>query len=249
MRALISIHDVMPETLPQVERLVSGLREHGHRAVTLLVVPGRDWDRAGLDTLAGWQREGLELAAHGWHHEARTIRGPFHLLHAAVMSRRSAEHLALEPDAIAALMRRAGEWFAEQGLDPPDSYVPPAWALGRIGRPALRRLPYRQVEVTRGLIDLRSGRLWPLPLVGFQADTALRERFLRGWNRRQRRRAQRRRVPLRIGIHPGDLGLRLAGDLRALLAENWQSLRYDAYAAERREDAGSRAASAQEKQQ
>jgi len=234
MQALISVHDVMPETLSRVEQVVERLREHGHRAVTLLVVPGRDWRRADLETLARWQREGLELAAHGWHHRARTIRRPFHLLHAAVMSRRAAEHLSLGSDAIAALMRRAAEWFSDNGLDPPDSYVPPAWALGRIDRRALRDLPYRQIEVTRGMIDVETGRLWPLPLVGFEADTALRERILRLWNGLQHRRARRRGVPLRIGIHPHDPDLRLGRELWSLLAEGWQSLGYDAYAASRR---------------
>lgn len=239
MRALISVHDVMPETLPRVERLVEMLREHDHRAVTLLVVPGREWRGADLETLARWQGEGAELAAHGWYHEAATIRRPFHLLHAAVMSRRAAEHLSLGADAIAALMRRAADWFRDNGLDPPDSYVPPAWALGRIDRRALRDLPYRQIEVTRGMIDVETGRLWRLPLVGFEADTALREHFLRVWNGLQCRRARRASVPLRIGIHPHDPELRLGRDLRRLLAEDWQSLRYDAYAASRRTGAGS----------
>lgn len=239
MEALIAIHDVMPATLPRVEALVTELRRRGHRAITLLVVAGRDWDNRDVDTLARWQREGIELAAHGWHHEARRIRRPYHLLHAAVLSRRAAEHLSLDADAIAALMQDAAAWFEQHGLDRPESYVPPAWALGRIGRQALRHLPYRQVEVTRGLVDTASGRLWPLPLVGFEADTRVREHFLRNWNRIQERRARRRGVPLRIGLHPDDMDLRLSGQLRALLAGDWRSLRYDTYAARRRAEAAS----------
>ncbi len=226
MRALISIHDVMPETLDRVAEHVRALRRHGHTAVTLLVVPGRPWTGEQLAVLDRWQREGLELAAHGWHHHTPRLGGPYHWLHSALISRRAAEHLALAPEAIAELMQQAHDWFVEQGLAPPTTYVPPAWALGPVATERLRALPYRRVEVTQGIRDGRTVALRRLPLAGFEADTAVRAHFLRYWNRWQLGLARRFDRPLRIGIHPEDDRLRLASDLDAFLARDWQALRY-----------------------
>lgn len=230
MQALISVHDVMPETLPRVANLVGELQSRGHRAVTLLVVPGRHWDARGIDQLAAWQDAGIELAAHGWRHEAAEVRAPFHRVHAAVISRRAAEHLALDADNIAALMQAAHDWFVDRDLRPPSSYVPPAWALGRIDAGRLKRLPYRRIEVTRGFLDTESGTLQRLPLTGFEADTALRAGFLRCWNRIQLLRAYRTGLSLRIGIHPDDPRLRLASDLRGVLRMEWRSTCYGQWA-------------------
>ncbi len=226
MRALISIHDVMPETLDAVAGHIERLRAHGHHRLTLLVVPGRQWHGGDIERLAQWQHEGLELAAHGWHHGVQRLGGPYHWLHAALISRRCAEHLALDTAQIVELMEAAAAWFDQQGLPPPESYVPPAWALGALGRDQLARLPYARIEVTRGLLSTTDGRLETLPLVGFEADTVAREHLLRGWNRLQTEWARRRRCPLRIGIHPRDHALRLADDLRRILAGDWVSMRY-----------------------
>ncbi len=226
MRALISIHDVMPETLDAVAGHIERLRAQGHQRLTLLVVPGRDWAPEGIERLAQWHNEGIELAAHGWHHRVQRLAGPYHRIHAALLSRHCAEHLALDSARIGALMTAAADWFDEQGLPRPTSYVPPAWALGSIGRDQLARLPYERIEVTRGLLAPAEGRLELLPLVGFEADTAARAHLLRGWNRMQIAWARRRQRPLRIGIHPRDHELRLAGDLQRVLAGEWESVCY-----------------------
>lgn len=226
MRALLSIHDVMPETLDRVGEHISALRAHGHEAITLLVVPGRDWGHEDLAQLARWQMEGLELAAHGWYHHADRLRGPYHWLHAALISRRAAEHLALDGAAIAALMQAAHDWFPDHGLAAPTTYVPPAWALGSVEQDELRPLPYHRIEVTRGIVDAASGELTQLPLVGFEADTPLRAAFLRRWNRWQAELARQQQLPLRIGIHPQDNELRLADDLDAFIRQAWRSMRY-----------------------
>ena len=230
MIALISIHDVMPETLDRVRWLIGQLRENRHRAITLLVVPGRHWSGADIRQLAAWSAEGIELAAHGWSHRAKHIRGIRHRLHSAFISRDVAEHLALNADEIVTLMYRSAAWFTEQGLPAPTSYVPPAWALGALPRSRWQALPYRRIEVTRGILDTASGQLDALPLVGFEADTCVRATFLRGWNRCQAWQAKRQRKPLRIGIHPYDGELKLADDLMALIAGDWQSYRMDSRA-------------------
>lgn len=227
MKALISIHDVMPETLDKVRGLIQQLQDNGHQAITLLVVPGRDWQAEDIRQLADWSAQGMELAAHGWHHKAAHVRGLWHRLHSALISRDVAEHLSLDAEGVEALMGRSAAWFDQQGLPAPSSYVPPAWALGALPKRRWSALPYRRIEVTRGLLDTRSGQLEPLPLVGFEADTHLRATFLRAWNRFQARKAQRQGRPLRIGIHPQDGDLLLADDLMEFMRGGWTSQRMD----------------------
>lgn len=225
--ALLSIHDVMPETLEPVARLLERVAAAGLAAPALLVVPGRDWQPAGLRRLRAWHDAGCELLAHGWLHHTRPRR-LVHRCHAALLSRNVAEHLALDERGIRELMQRSHDWFEGAGLPPPRSYVPPAWALGMPAR-QLAALPYDCVE-TLGGVHLRGGDgRWSyrsLPLVGFEADTPLRAAFLRFFNGLQRASAARRQRPLRIGIHPQDAGLRLAGDLDALLTAPWGCRRY-----------------------
>ena len=105
--------------------------------------------------------------------------------------------------------------------------MPPAWALGALPKARWPLLTYRRIEVTRGLLDTRSGQLEPLPLVGFEADTRLRAIFLRGWNHFQARQAKRQGRPLRIGIHPQDGELLLADDLMKFIRGGWASQRMD----------------------
>lgn len=230
MNSLVSIHDVMPETLTRVDTLIGHLAGQGHTAITLLVVPGRDWQPAQVDTLQRWQDAGMELAAHGWHHRARHVRGLRHRLHATLISRNAAEHLALTGPEIIRLMQTSAQWFTARGLTAPTTYVPPAWALGPVRTRDLRALPYDRIETTRGLLHTRTGERHPLPLVGFEADTRFRAGFLRHWNRWQTRLARHRQQPLRVGIHPHDPELLLASELDHCLTTQPPSIRYDALA-------------------
>ncbi|NEX21526.1 DUF2334 domain-containing protein [Thiorhodococcus mannitoliphagus] len=213
VRALVSVHDVMPETLPQVERILRLLEAEGISAVTLLVVPGRTWSSEQIDVLKRFESQGYELAGHGWLHRVERYGGLKHRLHASLISRNVAEHLALDADGILALMHRSHAWFRQQGLKSPTLYVPPAWALGQIARNALATLPYLQYEIFSGILSGQTGRLHPIPMLGYEADSAWRAPVIRLWNRFNRRRS-RTRGWLRIGIHPHDLDLRLAEDLR-----------------------------------
>ncbi|MFP4155177.1 MAG: polysaccharide deacetylase family protein [Halothiobacillaceae bacterium] len=225
-RALLSIHDVMPETLDRVEAVLGLCRDRGIPPLTLLVVPGRAWHADEIERLRAWARAGHELAAHGWFHEIERFGGLWHRLHGLLLSRRVAEHLSLSPEDVLALMQRAHGWFAEHDLPPPQLYVPPAWALGRLPGDAAQRLPFRRIEVLSGIIEVPDWRLTRMPLAGFEADTSLRAAGLSLFNRQQWRLARRRDLPLRIGIHPNDLQLRLADSLQQMLAAPF---RYEAY--------------------
>jgi uncharacterized protein len=213
IRALVSVHDVMPETLPQVERILSLLDAEGVAPVTLLVVPGAGWSRDGIARLHRFQARGCELAGHGWTHRVERITGLAHRVHSRLISRNVAEHLALDRVGIYELIARCHAWFVEQCLDAPALYCPPAWAMGSIPRSTLASLPFTRYELFSGVLSAQTGQMNPVPLTGYEADTALRGVAIRAWNRLNRRLAARRGW-VRIGIHPHDLDLRLAEDLR-----------------------------------
>ena len=225
-RAVLSMHDVIPETLSLAEDFLTLCRSYTIPPMTLLVVPGCDWRDVQLDRLRELAGLGHELAAHGWLHRLGTPRGLYHRLHSALLSRNVAEHLALDCEGILALMRRSHAWFAEHNLPSPSLYVPPAWALGAVARHSLTSLNFERVEVLRGVLDLRTTHLHTLPLVGFEADSGFRAASLRLWNSSQIGMARISRRTLRIGVHPQDLNLRLGDSLRELLQEHWHFISY-----------------------
>ncbi|MBA1145914.1 DUF2334 domain-containing protein [Ectothiorhodospiraceae bacterium WFHF3C12] len=223
--ALISIHDVMPETLPQTAAILRLLGHAGIPRATLLVVPGRRWSVADLDTLRYWSRLGHRLAGHGWSHHVDRHRSVHGRLHGRLFSRQAAEHLALDAPGVLHLMHRNYQWFASHDLPRPGLYVPPAWALGALARGDLTRQPFRQIETLTGVYDTASGAFTTLPVIGFEADTPWRAVALRASNALARRLTLGR--PLRIAIHPHDPHLRLGEALRRTLARVDRCLHYD----------------------
>ncbi|MFP4165781.1 MAG: polysaccharide deacetylase family protein [Opitutales bacterium] len=228
MKALVSIHDLMPETMPHVEAILELLAAKGIAPITLLVVPGKPWTAAGVERLRALGNAGHTLAAHGWRHHTRP-RTLYHRLHAALLSRQVAEHLDLDSHGILDLLHRSRDWFADQDLAVPKLYVPPAWALGSIRPEHLTEAPFKIIETTRGLLYPHANggrRRETLPLAGFECDTPLRAYLLRRWNTWQIRRAKHTDQPLRISIHPHDLELPLRDQLESWLEHDWTCLHY-----------------------
>lgn len=205
MKTLLSVHDVMPETLARVEAILATLSKADVPAekTTLLVVPGRRWSASQLQTLSHFQRQGYRLAGHGWQHRTDTIAGLKHRLHAALISRRAAEHLSLNSDQIRTLILNNHRWFGDNDLGTPDLYVPPAWAMGAIASADLASLPFRYYEYSSGVLDARSGRFRRLALTGYEADRRWRTPLLWSWNRLNTALLSRF-SPLRLSIHPFD---------------------------------------------
>lgn len=221
--AIVSIHDVMPETFGRVRRILALLESASVPPPTLLVVPGKEWTPDLLDSLRTLAQKGHRLAGHGWIHKAR--QGPrtlFHRVHGRLISRDEAEHLSLPPEEIEALVRGCYAWFSSADLPAPELYVPPAWALGALPFASLGSLPFRSYEILRGIVDAATGRLRWLPLVGFEADTTFREVSLKCWNSLNWAVARAFRGPLRISIHPGDLDLLLGKDVRRMVEAPWR---------------------------
>jgi predicted deacetylase len=217
----------MPATMPSVRRTLALLERHDVHPVTLLVVPGSGWDERGIRELRALADAGYRLAGHGWHHRAECIRGIRHRLHSLFLSRNVAEHLALGRDGVLALMARCRDWFEVHDLSPPDLYVPPAWALGDVRADDLRRAGlFRQVELFSGVLDVATGEVAPSPVLGYEADAAIRVPVLRLWNAWGRRRAAPAGC-LRIGIHPADIDFPLRD---ALVADLMRFRHYADYA-------------------
>lgn len=214
---MVSVHDVMPETLPDVLEILKRLDRLDVPPPTLLIVPGKPWCADDLKTLVSLQHAGHELAGHGWSHTVNGVSTVFHRLHSGLISRRAAEHLSQDSRAILALITRCHQWFVNAGLRAPTLYVPPAWAMGRVSRARLRSLPFARYEYTGGIYDARTDRFHRLPLAGFEADSQARARPLRMWNTANLALARATRRPLRIAIHPYDLRLPLADDIERML--------------------------------
>jgi predicted deacetylase len=216
----------MPDTVDRVQELIDLCAANAIRKLTLLVVPGLSWDRDGLDRLRRWTDAGYQLAGHGWMHRCRSIQGLRHRLHSLLLSRNVAEHLELSAAQCVALIDRCGDWFTRQGLSHHGLYVPPAWALGPVSITSLRQSPFSMIETLGGLTWTDNGRHVRLPLVGFEADTWVRQTIVRGSNAVNTWGASLTGRPLRIGLHPQDHRLRLAGGLRKCLAAGWEAIYY-----------------------
>ena len=224
-RLLVSIHDVMPGTLDNAERIFEQLGSADIGTVTLLVVPNTGWTGESLRRLRVLTERGAQLAGHGWRHKAKQIKGVRHRLHSLLVSRDVAEHLALSKSGAIELMAACYRWFEENDLPVPELYVPPAWAMGRVSREDLGQLPFQQFETLTGVYDTRTKDFTWTPMVGFEADTPMRAFFCRAWNRLNLMAAGTSK-PIRVAIHPQDLELRLADDLRDFIRDGGAALAY-----------------------
>ena len=224
--ALVSIHDIMPDTLPEVLDIIEVLEGMKLQAVTLLVVPGLNWTEGDLRTLRDLQQAGYELAGHGWTHRCAEIDNVTHRLHSIMMSRQEAEHLSLSAEQIQSLLSRTFHWFHKAGLQPPRLYVPPAWGMGAISKAQLAQLPFQMYEYLGGVFNVERRRFFRMPVLGFLADTAARVWILRSVNGVNSALAGAFGLPLRISIHPPDLYLGLASDLRTTLERSTHFLHY-----------------------
>lgn len=225
LRALISIHDVMPSTLFQVERIIERLPPRLATPVVLLVIPGHSWTSFQIARLRAWQQAGCILAGHGWQHRTNTVQSRYHRLHSRLISRNVAEHLSISEAAVKTLLDRNFAWFKTHGLTPPDYYVPPAWAMGNVNKNTLRASPFRYYETTSGIYDSHRDSRRILPLIGFEADTPMRKWLLAGSNRVNKLLASGGR-PLRMALHPRDYQLLLGDSIDACFSEIAEAIHY-----------------------
>lgn len=237
LTALVSIHDVMPESRSAVTQLLNTLHtripqlkaEH----ITLLVVPGRQWRSEDVDWLGNLACKGHPLAGHGWSHytdnQKRTV---YHHLHSLLLSRNAAEHLSRPLPELLRLVTKCFEWFPKHGFTEPKLYVPPAWATGCLRLKHWQSLPFCQLETLSGITHISSGQHYSLPLTGYEADTPWRAASLKAFNQWNKLWAQVSNRAIRISLHPYDGSYLLAESLikDIQLAQHYQ--RYDLIRAE-----------------
>ena len=225
MHAIVTIHDVMPHTLDGVCALTELIPPEQRSKIALLVVPGVQWETNQIERVRQLNESGFSLAGHGWQHCTPHIRGIYHRLHSLLISRKVAEHLSYSRKELFEVLQRNYEWFKKHRFPAPDFYVPPAWAMGKLSREDLTALPFRYYEDSQGIFDSNSNCYRRLPLTGFEADTALREYFLRFWNLFNIRISSSSN-PVRISLHPYDLEYRLEPQLRQFISKvtHWHSV-------------------------
>ncbi|HEY7774412.1 MAG TPA: polysaccharide deacetylase family protein [Marinagarivorans sp.] len=227
MRSLLSIHDVMPSTLPAVQRIIDSLPQRCLDKLTVLVVPGLDWSCTQVAQLRAWQGLGVRWAGHGWLHQCSAPRSFYHHLHSRLISRCAAEHLSLSRAQLQQLLADNYQWFCQHHLNPPQVYVPPAWAMGALRLADMASSPFSVFESTSAVIDASRQKVHRLPLVGFEADTRPRAWFLRHWNALNESWARATSTPLRIAIHPNDLQWHLGEQIPRLLDRVEAFIGYD----------------------
>lgn len=216
-KCVVSIHDVMPHTLPQVQHCLNQCAQHGIESVYLLVVPGLAWQEDQIEQLHLWSGSGHQIVGHGWLHRCRSIKRIYHRLHSVMISRDVAEHLALDAEEIVELMIRCRVWFSSVSLPTPRFYVPPAWALGQISEQQLKQTGFDYIESNRGIYHVGLNQWKTCGLLGYEADTHWRAMAIKAWNG-----GNRGITPLdtimRLSIHPYDFGLKLSADLHSDLS-------------------------------
>ena len=224
--AIVSIHDVTPGTLQRTLDILSLLDSQGIHTSTLLVVPDTGWAEGDLDVLRRLQESGHELAGHGWTHQCQGIRSWKHRIHSLLVSRDMAEHLSFDSEQIAERIGKCHDWFSGARLPQPALYVPPAWAMGSVSRDVLGKMPFEMYEFLSGVYHVHKRVFTKLPLVGYEADTRLRQLSLRVSNAANSALRVILGKPLRVAIHPFDLDYHLANDLRRLLSFPIRAMRY-----------------------
>ncbi len=221
--ALVSIHDVMPETMTRVCDIIRFLKRKQVHRLTLLVVPGKSWTFRQIDQLRSFQQDGIELAGHGWRHRVYRMNTVWHRLHGRLISRDEAEHLSLSESEIADIISRCYQWFVKMGLAPPTLYVPPAWAMGKLSRVHWQTLPFSLYETQSGVYDVYAASHYRMPVIGYMADTRSRVVSLKLVNAISLGLSS---VQMRIAIHPNDMYLPLMSDLDRHLARFDHFLNY-----------------------
>ena len=226
-KSIISIHDIMPHTLENIKKIILMLDKLKCSPPTLLVVPGKKWSRNEINFLKNLQKDGYEIAGHGWHHETKDIKTIYHKIHSTLISRNVAEHLSLNNNEIINLMKNCSNWFIENNFEKPITYIPPAWALGNISQKDISESSYNIIETLSGIyID---GKFKRMPLVGYETDNFFRVVCVTIINLFSENISFLMDKPLRISIHPFDLSYLLSKNLKRILQSERKFYSYKDY--------------------
>lgn len=236
---LLSVHDVGPRFLPQVERLVEHLRFHADSpALALLVVPDH-WGAApirGDRDFARWLRrrrdEGAEILLHGWSHRDDSVHATAaDRFRAARMTAGEGEFLGLDRAEALRRMREGRMLLEDIAGAPVDGFVAPAWLYGAGARSALGEAGFRIAEDHFRVWNPQDGRILARGPVITWASRSV-PRMLSSILFAKAARAVLPVLPtIRIGVHPGDTGaLAIMDSIRATVRRFRISHRPSSYA-------------------
>lgn len=208
-RLVVSLHDVAPATAETSRRWLELLESRGIRC-SLLVVPG-PWqgpDFAASGSFLSWLRRsaanGHEVVLHGWAHRreepVRGLRGRA----GSLLGRGCEEFWNISYTTAADKIARGREVLNGEGFDPV-GFVAPGWLMSAGTMHALRATTLRYTLTHTRMIDLASGHAIravttsqrPNDRLGRVVATGtigLASAILTGSR------------PLRIAVHPDDLG-------------------------------------------
>ncbi len=202
----VVVHDVADATLGACDRLLGGIAAVAPLPLTFLAVPRYHHD-APSPALEQWltarNRQGDELALHGWtHRDDGAARGTLDRLRRTRYTRGEGEFWALDHEAAALRMRDGIAWFQRNGW-PLHGFVAPAWLLGAGGWAALRAAPFEYTSTLRHIHLLPDGpRITSQSLV-YSTSSAWRRASSVAWAALVAT-SLRTNPVLRLELHPRD---------------------------------------------
>ncbi|HEY2516879.1 MAG TPA: polysaccharide deacetylase family protein [Polyangiaceae bacterium] len=223
MRVQVSIHDVSPAFVGEVEDALAVCAKVGVKPA-LLVVPNfhGGWPLrehpAFCARLRDLQAAGHEVYLHGFFHQARLGDGDAHLPQRArgagpqgslrwrfaqrVASAGEAEFSDLSPDEALERLLDGERELTAAGLRI-DGFVPPAWSMPRWVHALLRDRGYRFSEDHLRVYDPAAGRARPSVVLNYASRTPARLYSSVAWCRLAKHAAIA--LPARIALHPADM--------------------------------------------
>ena len=218
MKFYVSIHDVAPNNLDNIENIIDTLQNQFNiNKICLLVIPGLNWSKQGIKKLHIWQNRDVQIAAHGWNHQAELHKTFYHNIHSLILSANCAEHLSKKRQDVFKIIKKSYDWFIKNGFQKPILYVPPGWALGKIKFEDFSKLNFTHYECTTGMIHNQKYRF--IPLLGFEENTIIKACLRRFFNKLNYIMAYFTGL-IRIAIHPDDFNLYLKDDIAKYLSKS-----------------------------
>ncbi|GEM_PF-6364366 len=211
-RALLSVHDVAPDSLAFLADLLRDLSALRVPAVNLAIVPffhGRGtWTSQEVRRVASAVPPGIrtEVLLHGCYHRrvgANARLPAWRRLLSSIQSAGEDEFFGLPERDTAERVRGGRDAVAAAFGRVPAAFVPPAWSGGPPLRAALKGLGFSLAEDHLWLYEVQRDRRLFAPVIAFATRSPWREWLSARWARAVMRAPARGRL-LRFAFHPAD---------------------------------------------